>query len=162
MESIRKNRSLISIIIFLLLTNLAMLAFFIFFNKNDQGNTSIADKGRFYTALQKDVGFSDEQMNEYQALRKQNMQYVGPLFNEVKNAKFSLFDLVYTEPVPDSAIDSAATKIGQRQKELDIQMFHYFKKVRKVCKNQQLPKFDTAVKQLVIRMISKPGKPDKK
>ncbi len=155
MNTVKKNRSLISIIIFLLLTNLVMLLFFIMLGKPAN---RIEDKPRFSTSLQKDVGFSKGQMDAYQKMRTAQFEKVKPLFNEVRNAKFALYDLLYNSTITDSAVDNAAELIGKKQKELDIQMFYHFAEVRKLCTPEQLPAFDSAVKKLVIRMTSRPGK----
>ncbi len=135
-----------------------MLVFFLFLNEPASKSSSTAEQGRFSKALQKDVGFTKEQLDQYQQLRKANLDRVRPLFNDVRNAKFSLYDLLYTEPVSDSVINNRARIIGAKQEELDIQMFKHFERARKICTQQQLPKFDTAIKQLIIRMTSRPGK----
>lgn len=158
MNTNKKNKSLISIIIFLLITNIAMLVFFVFLSGPTEKSSVSENQGRFSKALQQDVGFTKEQLDQYQLLRKANLDKVKPLFNDVRNAKFGLYDLLYSEPVPDSVLQSKAALIGEKQEQLDIQMFRHFERARKICTNEQLPKFDTAVKQLVIRMNSRPGK----
>ncbi|MEO8569123.1 MAG: hypothetical protein ABI419_08300 [Ginsengibacter sp.] len=158
MDNTKKNKSLISIIIFLLLTNLIMLIFFVFLSGPPNKDSSNENQGRFSKSLQKDVGFTKEQVEQYQALRKSNLENVRPLFNDVRNAKFALYDLLYLESVSDSVIDDRADIIGTKQKQLDIQMFRHFERARKICTREQLPKFDTAIKNLITRMTSKPGK----
>ena len=158
MDNTKKNKSLISIIIFLLVTNLAMLIFFVFLSGPPNRDSPNQNQGRFSKSLQKDVGFTKEQLDQYQALRKSNLETVRPLFNDVRNAKFALYDLLYLKSVSDSAIDDRADIIGTKQKQLDIQMFRHFERARKICTQEQLPKFDTAIKNLIIRMTSRPGK----
>lgn len=157
MDTNKKNKSLISIIIFLLVTNLAMLVFFVFLNGPDHKD-SLKERGRFSKSLGEDVGFTEEQLDQYQDLRKAQFDKMGPLINEVRNAKFGLYNLLYAEPVTDSVINNKAELIGIKQIQLDIQMFRHFERVRKICAQEQLPKFDTALKKLIIRMTSWPGK----
>ncbi len=135
-----------------------MLVFFVFLNKTGSKSSVNEDQGRFSKYLQKDVGFTKEQLDRYQVLRKANLERVRPLFNDVRNAKFSLYDLLYTEAVSDSVINDRAGIIGAKQEQLDIQMFKHFERARKICTKEQLPKFDTAIKNLIIRMTSRPGK----
>ena len=135
-----------------------MLVFFVFLNEPADKLTNNENQGRFSKALQQDVGFNKEQFDQYQLLRKANLDKVKPLFNDVRNAKFVLYDLLYSEPVSDSVLQSKAALIGEKQEQLDIQMFRHFERARKICTSEQLSKFDTAVKQLVIRMNSRPGK----
>ncbi len=135
-----------------------MLIFFVFLNGPDRKESSGENQGRFSKSLETDVDFTKEQIDQYQLLRKAQWERVKPLFNNVRNAKFGLYDLLYKEPVSDSVINSKAELIGERQKELDVQMFKHFERARKICTAEQLPKFDTAIKKLVIRMTSRPGK----
>ncbi|MEO6289779.1 MAG: hypothetical protein ABIO76_07660 [Ginsengibacter sp.] len=154
----KTNRSLFAIIIFLLLTNLVMLAFFVFLNKGANESSGNNEKGKFSTSLQKDVGFTQAQFDKYQALRKVQMEKVRPYFNEVRKAKFKFYDLLYTVPVTDSVLNNAAELIGTKQEELDIHIFRHFERVRGICTPDQLPRFDTALKKLIIRLISSKNK----
>ena len=154
----KKNKALISIIIFLLITNIAMLIFFIILNKPEQAKIENVEQGRFSTSLQKDVGFNKEQFDQYQALRKAHFEKMRPLFNDLRDTKFQFYDLLYAAPLADTAVNKAGAEIGEKQQQLDMQMFHYFESLRKICRQEQLPKFDTAVKQLIIRLTDKPGK----
>ncbi len=158
MNTNRKNKSLISIIIFLLITNIAMLIFFVLLDKPQQSKIENQEQGRFSTALQNDVGFTKEQFDEYQVLRKAHFDKLRPLFKDLRDTKFQFYDLVYASPISDSLVDVAGDSIGEKQKQLDMQMFHYFESLRKVCRPEQLPKFDTAVKHLIIRLTERPGK----
>ncbi len=158
MNTNKKNKSLISIIIFLLITNIAMLVFFVILNKPARAKMENVEQGRFSTSLQKDVGFTKEQFDEYQALRKAHFEKMRPLFNDLRNTKFQFYDLLHVAPVADSTVSESAGVIGEKQQQLDLQMFHYFESLRKICRQEQLPKFDTAVKQLIIRLTDKPGK----
>src|SRR4051812_2307673 len=112
MQSTSKNKALISIIIFLLLTNIAVLVFFLYFKDNKRnfhgGENSIT------TTLQKEVGFNEEQMNKFQDLRKGHMEKIKPLFDSLRMAKENLYNLLYTNgDVPDSIINSRAVVIGE-------------------------------------------------
>lgn len=151
-----KIKALITIIVFLLITNIAMLVFFIVLDK--PANKRIKkEPGGMYTALQKDVGFSQDQLDQYQALRKKQMDKVRPLFNDVRTAKKNFYELIYSPAVSDSAINADADSIGQKQKFLDIQMFNYFNEIRRICRPDQTEKFDSAIKKVVMRMVSRPG-----
>lgn len=152
MDQVKKNKSLLFIIGFLLLTNVAMLIFFL---KKDAADRSTPQTGRFTTALQKDVGFSESQMKEYQDMKAKHIEQFRPMLDDLKNAKLKFYDLVYALPVSDSLLNASSDQIAGRQKALDIQMFRYFERIRHICRKEQLPQFDSAVKHLVIRMISR-------
>lgn len=161
-----KTKSLVTIIIFLLITNVGMLLFFVFSSKPSVKREYSHEKrsGSMYNSLQNDVGFSKDQLDRYQLLRQQQRDIVRPLFGELRTSKKDFYDLLYTNNVSDSLIVADADSIAQKQKRLDQQMFGYFKNIRNICTPDQLQKFDSTINKVVIRMIGRSGrgKPDQK
>lgn len=155
-----KTKSLVTIIIFLLITNLGMLLFFIFSSKPSVKREYSHEKGSgsMYNSLQNDVGFSKDQLDRYQLLRQEQREIVRPLFGELRTSKKDFYDLLYTNNVSDSLIKVDADSIAQKQKRLDQQMFGYFKNIRNICKQDQLQKFDSTINKVVIRMIGRSGR----
>ena len=155
-----KTRSLVTIIIFLLITNVGMLLFFVFSSKPPVKKEPNREQGggSMYNSLQKEVGFSTAQLDRYQVLRKEQREIVRPLFGELRAAKKNFYDLLYIGAVSDSLLIADADSIAQKQKKLDIQMFHYFKNIRNICTPDQLQKFDSTVNKVVIRMVGRSGK----
>lgn len=162
MNSQQKTKSLITIIIFLLITNIAMLIFFVVLSKPAERRQRNHEPNGMYNSLQKDVGFSKDQLNQYKALREEQMKKVHPLFNEVRNAKKDFYGLINSGQVSDSLLNADADSIAQKQKNLDMQMFRYFKNVRGICTDSQTQKFDSLMKKVVARMIGRPGEQHKK
>ncbi len=160
MNSVTKNKSLVSIIIFLLITNIAMLIFFVVLNKPPQKDVRGHDQNGMSGMLQKEVGFSKDQIDTYQSLRKDQMDTIHVLFDELRKSKMEFYNLIYSSQVADSSLNKAADIIAERQKALDLHMFDHFKKVRNICTPDQLQKFDSTIKKVLIRMTSKNGKDD--
>ncbi|MGN6534032.1 MAG: Spy/CpxP family protein refolding chaperone [Ginsengibacter sp.] len=158
MNQTTKTKSLVTIIIFLLITNIAMLVFFILLSKPVDRRQRNRETNGMYTSLQNEVGFSKDQLDKYQLLRKEQMDKVKPLFNEVRNAKKDFYGLIYSSNVPDSLINADADSIAKKQKTLDLQMYDYFKNIRNICTLQQTQKFDSVIKKVVVRMVARPGK----
>ena len=158
MNQTTKTKSLVTIIIFLLITNIGMLIFFILVSKPADRKPRNHETNGMYTSLQNEVGFSKEQLDKYQLLRKEQMGKVRPLFNEVRNAKKDFYGLIYSENISDSLIEADADSIAQKQKSLDMQMFGYFKNIRNICTPSQIQKFDSTLKKEVTRMVGRPGK----
>jgi hypothetical protein len=153
-----KNKSLVSIIIFLLITNVVMLIFFIVLNKPVQRNMRGRDQNGMSGMLQKDVGFTRDQLDTYQILRKDQLDSIHILFDEVRKAKMNFYNLIYTPNVADSTLISAADEIAVRQKNLDLHMINHFKKVRNICSPDQVQKFDSSIKKIIARMVGKSGR----
>lgn len=158
MNESTKTKSLITIIIFLLITNIAMLVFFIVLGKPIDKRQKSRETNGMYNSLQNEVGFSKGQLDKYQVLRKEQMEKVRPLFNEVRNAKKDFYGLIYSQNISDSLINADADSIAQKQKSLDMQMFGYFKNIRTICTSSQIQKFDSALKKEVARMVDKPAR----
>ena len=156
-----KSRALVAIIIFLLLSNIAILAFFLFYSDGRKSSHGKEDRNAISLFLQKEIGFNQQQMDDYQKLRTAHMQSVKPLFDDIRLAKESFYDLLYINNIADSTINKAVGVIGEKQMALDVQMFNHFKNVRNLCTPQELPKFDTLFKKVVEKMTGgkfrKPG-----
>ena len=158
MNTIKKYKVLVSIIIFLLVTNFALLFFFMISNKPAAKRTREHTEGWLYNSLQQEVGFSKEQLTKYQELRTLQRTHVRPLFDEVRKAKQDFYGLLYLENISDSLVNADADSIASTQKKLDLQMYEHFKMVRNICTPEQLQRFDSTIKKAVVHMISRPGK----
>ena len=99
--------------------------------------------------LQKEVGFTKEQLDTYQSLRKAHFDKVHALFDELRKSKTDFYNLIYTSQVSDSSVNRAADLIAEKQKTLDLHMFNHFKMVRNICTTDQLQKFDTTIKKVI-------------
>lgn len=135
-----------------------MLIFFLVLNNQGQRNSHSHDQNGISGLLQKEVGFSKEQLDTYQSLRKDQLNKVHMLFDELRKAKTDFYNLIYTSQASDSTVNRAADLIAEKQKTLDLQMFNHFEMVRNICTSGQLQKFDTTIKKVITRMTGKPGK----
>jgi protein CpxP len=159
MTSNSTNKNLIFIIVVLLLTNIAVLAYFLWYKKPAEGKPWGGDRKNGMTEmLQKEVGFDDQQVAQYKQLKDEQSVSIKPMFDEMRKAKDSLFILMSNPMANDSIIAKAAKTIGERQSALDLQTFNHFKKVRALCKVGQEVKYDSAV----MRMFRKMGKPQRR
>lgn len=136
-----------------------MLLFFLFSGKQPERRPKDRNQNGMFTSLQNDVGFTKDQLVQYQSLRKEQMEKVKPLFNGVRKAKKDLYNLLYSNNLPDSLIQMSADSIAQKQKDLDTQMFMYFRSVRNLCTAEQQQKFDSSMNKVIQRMVGgRPGK----
>ena len=123
-----KYRMLIFLVVFLLLTNIAMLLYFTVYNKPAMKTGNRNEKrGPGVTAfLQNDLGFSKQQMELLDSLKKQHRSSIKPLFEELGRTKDSLYVLIGKPGISDSVLQSAAGAIGKKQAALDLQFFKNF------------------------------------
>lgn len=148
------NKILIIIIGFLLLTNVAMLIFFVLPDKSRHRDREWRNKHKsFSEMLKQDVGFTDQQYAQYQDRREQQRQTVRKEFGNIRKLKKNYYDLLFHPAATDSVIHAYGDSLSQKQQWLDSRLFFYFKDLRKIATPEQLPKFDSAVQVTLNRMI---------
>lgn len=154
MTYIRSNKTIVFIIAVLLLSNFALLYFFVLKGKEEpkqSGNKSF----REYMAetLKNEVGFSDEQVKQYQDLSQKHKEGMKVLFDDIKNTKDTLYKFIYVENVPDSVTNSYLDKIGDKQKNIDYRISNHFRTLRGLCTEEQRPKFDSITQRIIYKII---------
>ena len=155
MSYIRNNRVLLLITSVLLIANIGLLYYFVFNKPAHPPRPS--DKEMHDMAIEKvknEVGLNDEQAVVYDSLRSQQFRNMKPLFKQLTKSKEDFFSLIYQQGVNDSTLNTYASKIGEKQMELDISTFHYFQSIKALCNEEQKPKMDSFVKQIVKRIIN--------
>ncbi len=150
-----RYRNLLIIIGALLLTNVAVLVYFLRQDKTSTAEQSAKARSTVTEMLQDEVGFNEEQTAKYKELKDKQREKIKPMYDNMRRAKDSLFRLLSYPDTPDSVLNKAAEVIAQRQKELDIETFNHFKRVRALCTPAQFAQYDS----LVIRLLRKMGKP---
>ena len=155
MSNTSTNRNLLFIIGFLVLTNIAVLVYFLSKKEHEPKKPGSGRSNGLTELLQNEVGFNDDQLSRYVEMRDRQRESIKPLFDEMRKAKDSLFRLMGDSTVSDSVITKAADAIAQKQRMLDLQTFAHFKRVRALCTDAgQAVKYDSAVQ----RMFRKMGK----
>jgi hypothetical protein len=158
MSYIKNNRVLLLITSVLLIANIGLLYYFVF-NKPAHPPRPSEDE-MHKMAIQKvkdEVGLNDEQAVAYDSLRSQQFRTMRPLFKQVTRSKEDFFTLIYQPNVSDSVLSSYASRIGKNQMELDLSTFHYFQSIKALCNEEQKPKMDSFIKQIVKKIISNNG-----
>lgn len=150
-----KNKNLLVIIAVLLLTNIAVLGYFLWYKKPDKNFHGGRDKNGIGEMLKNDVGFDTTQLASYKEMRENQKKILRPMFDEMRKSKDSLFKMIGKSGPEDSLVQVLTDAIAQKQKALDMQTFRYFSQIRQLCKPGQEIKYDS----LVISMFSKMGKP---
>ena len=150
-----RYRNLLIIIGVLLLTNAAVLVYFLRQEKEAKAEQPARTRSTVTEMLQDEVGFNEEQSAKYKELKDRQREKIKPMYDNMRKAKDSLFRLLSYPDTPDSLLSKAADVIAQRQKELDIETLNHFKRVRTLCTPGQLPQYDS----LVLRLLRKMGKP---
>lgn len=164
MSYLRNHKLLLVIIGALLVANIGLLYFFVL-NKPQTTHKSPTPEEMRLKAIERvknEVGFNDEQAKMYDSLRSNQFKNMRPLFEDLTKSKEDFFALIYKEGVPDSMVNSYSSKIGEKQMALDISTFRYLQSIKALCTEEQKPKMDTFIKQIVKRIINQRRPSDKK
>ncbi|HVZ55224.1 MAG TPA: hypothetical protein VG870_01080 [Chitinophagaceae bacterium] len=158
MNNSARNRVLLFIIGVLVLTNMAILVYFLWIKPAPASQDRTGGRGRegLSETLKREVGFNDQQVAAYRQLKDQQWPVMKTMFEDLRHAKDSLFVLLTVPGVPDSTVRRAADRIAERQRALDMQAFNHFRQLRQVCRPDQLPRFDTLVQRMFRRMTASP------
>ncbi|MGN7721950.1 Spy/CpxP family protein refolding chaperone [Chitinophaga sp. 22620] len=152
-ETFVRNKVLSVLVIILLLTNLLLLFFFVWNKPADPARTSNRSRGgEVMQLLEKEVGFSKQQLDQYKQLKEQHWERMKTSFGELRTARDNFYKLLNENSVADSVITAAADSIGSRQMEIDVQTFRHFREVRGLCTPEQLPHFDSVVQHVMKKM----------
>lgn len=156
MSTPNRNRNLLVIIAVLLLTNIGVLAYFLWYKKPPDMHAGgpQRDRNGMADVLQKEVGFDADQLGKYKELRDRQRDIIKPMFDSMRVAKDGLFKLISVSDVTDSTVSAAADVIAKRQSELDIKTFQHFRRVRALCRPDQEAKYDS----LLLHMFRRMGK----
>ena len=137
-----KSKILLIAIGILLVANLVLLCFFIA-NKPAEKRGIHGDRKAMMTAfLKNDIGFNQQQLQQYDTLSQVHHTKIKALFDEARNDKEKQFKQMTSDDFSDSAISNTATLFADKQKQIQTVMFKHFKDVRNLCTPQQQPKFD--------------------
>ncbi len=164
------NSSKIKVLLFLigilLVTNLALLLFFVLGKggKDDSpGKRPSHDRSSMMRTFLKDsVGFSEQQLAQFDQLRQKNREDMKPLFEEMRQSKLAFYNLLKQPGTPDSVSQAAANLMAEKQMAVDMAFYKNFQNIRSLCTPEQQAKYDTLVQQIIKRMISPPRKGDSK
>ena len=150
-----RQKWLLVLVAILLLTNIATLSIY-WFKKpapdsgpGREGGNREKRMGQFMVDQLK---FDTTQATTYWKLRDSMISIQKPVMDSIRNAKKRFFDLLNQSETTDSALIAHSNEIAELQKRLDLVTFRHFKKVRAICRPDQLQKFDTVIKEIVNRM----------
>jgi Spy/CpxP family protein refolding chaperone len=152
MNSNSRTRRLIITIVILLITNIAILAFFLLPKYSATRNAGEARSFGMAETLRKEVGLDSQQVKQLNSLRQEHWKKMKPMFEDLQQSKSQFFQFLKAPETPDSVINAAASAIAEKQKLIDLQMFQHFRNSRLVCRPEQRPKYDSIVQVAVRRM----------
>jgi protein CpxP len=143
------NKILLIIIIVLLAINIGTLLFFLKGHEERGIHSNI--KAAIPEFLQNDMGFSSQQMAEFDSLsQSQHVIFKGTI-EEMRTSKEEEFKQLGAAGFSDSVMNNMVSHSLEKQKTLEIQFFQYIRDIRKICTADQQAKFDTSFYKVLDR-----------
>ena len=144
MSTQTKSKLFLLIIVVLLISNFGML--YLFTSHKEQPR----NRGRGWDTmlkefLQKDIGFSAPQLQQYDSLSKLQKEDIRASFNIIKTGKEQQLKILGSKGFNDSAINEAVQQSVENQKAIELKMLTNLVTIRKLCTADQLPKFDSLI-----------------
>lgn len=153
MAYLKNNKVLVLIVAILLLSNAALLFFFLGKKKKDDRKKETPREYMVRT-LKTEVGFTDQQIAQYEAISDKHKETMKPLFDSIRVAKDSLYKQLKQDPPSDSLVNHYLYLIGERQRTIDQRIFTHFNAIKQLCTAEQRPKYDTVIQRVIKGMIN--------
>ncbi len=154
MSSKSKIRILLLITAIFLLANIALLIFCVWrhepVRRSMRGERPVNGLSGF---LQKDIGFSPDQMKQFDQLRQDHRDRMRPLFDSLRASKSRFYKLISDQAPNDSVMNYSLAAIGERQQAIDREVFQHFKTIRNLCTTDQQARYDSLVQKFLGRMM---------
>jgi hypothetical protein len=140
------NKTLVIIISVLLVSNLALLGMYMV-----RGNEAAKEKK--VEKSPSDYMVRELQLNEQQATQFKTMWEMikeknRPVYDSLRSQREILYSYLRTEPQPGSQIDAAATAISGYEKQLVLNNYEHFRRVRAILDQAQQVKLDTLINKM--------------
>ncbi len=150
MEKLAKNKALIILSAILLVANLVILSLWLFGrdhkpSKPQQGNA-------LTNFLKNDVKFDENQFRQFETAKHLHWDSMKPMFSQLSNSKQRFFKLAIADTASKAEVDSLANIIGQNQASIDKAFLGHFRQIRRLCRKDQKPVFDSLFPQVVRKM----------
>lgn len=156
----KQNRSkvFLTIIGILLVANIVLVSFLLM--KKDGGKREKRPDRKTIIAgfLKNEIGFDTIQLKEYDSLSTRHTDNMKKVMDSLKGTKEKQFKELAAINFSDSAMNIIADRSATTQKAMELRMFNHLRKIRLLCKPEQLPKFDSLFGKVLTRKGNEPQK----
>ena len=149
----KQNRSkvFLAIIGILLVANIALVSFLLLKKDDDKREKKPDRKTIIANFLKNEIGFDTLQVQQYYELSTRHSDNMKKLVDSLRNPKEKQFKELAAANFTDSAINSMAEQSAASQKAIEMRTFNHLKKIRLLCRPEQLTKFDSSFGKVLIR-----------
>ena len=155
MENKSKLR-IISIALVLLVLLNGVTLFMLVRQNSGNGNEQNPRHERPEDYLVRAAGFDADQEKLYREMAASHKSFLDSMQPHCLGSRADFFSLMATDE-PDSVWQTAQLKMEDCRHLVDARTFAHFRKVKELCRAEQLPDFEEAVKELSRRPPPKPS-----
>ncbi len=148
MDIFTQKRVALWTIILLIVLNLSTLAIIWTGHKRQSGpppQKNIPPSKRTLELLQQELGFSDEQIQKYDQLRREHAQQTQHLIHDLRRLKMQMMNEILTDHPDSITVAETAALIGNKQAEIEKLTFEHFLDLKKLCGENQVKKLQVLV-----------------
>ena len=156
MDIFKQKRNLTITIIILVIINIVTITLLWIGRPevNELRGKGPADNKNIQKLLKDELGFSDEQTNEYLALREKQRKETRKINREMRRVKREMFDKAF-EQDDNTLSDSLLNLTLEHQAQLEKAMFNHFVGLKEICNDDQKEK----LKEIIHKLFAPPHPP---
>jgi hypothetical protein len=149
----KQNRSkvFLAIIGILLIANIALVSFLLLKKEDGRHEKKTDRKTIIAHFLKNEIGFDTAQLRQYDSLSSGHQGNMKKLMDSLRGTKEKQFKELAAANFSDSAMNSIAELSSASQKAMELRTFNHLKKIRLLCRPEQLPKFDSTFGKVLSR-----------
>ncbi|MFM9988039.1 Spy/CpxP family protein refolding chaperone [Flavobacterium sp.] len=140
-------------VIILLILNIVTLGFFIFSGNQSEGGFNGRPKPE--KIIINKLDFDEQQVKAYKELIHWHRNNIDSLQEQIRDTKQRLYSELIKSEVDNKVKDSLVNKLANIQKEIENTHFKHFQDIKKLCKKEQLDRFNDLTNELS-KIFSKP------
>lgn len=145
-----QNKTLIIVIAALLISNLVLLGVY-FFGKEDKRKGSGKNEWSPVEYMAKEIGFDSTQKKQFRDLWETVNKKNREMYDSIRSNREALYRNMKLEPQPDSLIEEITTQMANYEKQVSLNNYQHFRRVRAICNDTQQVKLDTVISRLAKR-----------
>ncbi|MBC7523310.1 MAG: periplasmic heavy metal sensor [Flavobacterium sp.] len=152
MDIFAKQKIFIKSIILLIVMNITLIGFFIFREMKPPHKPLLFPKNEEYNdvsgILKKELNLSDNQVAQFDTIRKQNFEKQAALKEIIRVDKDAMNQEMFNKNSDETKVIKLAKKISQNEYQIELLHFEQAKKLKAVCNEKQLDKFEDLILEI--------------
>lgn len=145
----------------LVLVNVLIIAFWWFFytpsHRDDDTKRSVNRRGQHRDFMEQALKLDEDQKLAFKKLSDDHRNLLFNLNNEVDVLKQEIGSQIVKGADDQKRIDSLFFNIAIKRAAVDTTIYHHFKRLRQLCRTEQVPAFDSIMTEFLTHKERGPG-----